>query len=956
MSDFHHVVSLVDEHVVIDLPGAWLDAPERSSIVWWLEDVATITPNGDITRIALSRDLWSVWSALPSAGSDDEEIDIWRRRHEVLAVLGRRAHQRLDIAAVGYVQGRDLSLSLNLDGEVRLDSTPEPIAKTHSGTKLLLPIVYEAWRLASQVKPKMGIPAQLAAVGALKNYVSRARTFLADSSASVEILFDAHLDAIKFTHVDRAALSWSTTGRTNDIFELNLEVREPAVHESEAYQRLDIGKLDPAAPIISVSGKEHVLLTDEIATVARIAKKNRNKLRKHVAEALVDPKKVLPEGTGFTFDGIDLSRYSPRVSGFEPIVRADRPVDIRSSGTVWYDSGHDAPFLRLEIAQSDGSQATLEFQAPSDARVFVEKAVAAKDATIRHEDQEVAPTPALVERVREHLMLHEQREAAMNASETSEAPSPGEEDEAPKKTGGLVAIIKEVDQVSPLANCADVDEGAVPWETVESLLLPGVELKPHQRQGIAWLWHHRQRDVGGVLLADDMGLGKTLQVATFLALVKATAKEGEARLPSLIIAPIILLDNWKRELEKFFRPEAFESLVVLRDAALRRHVEHGVLKTAGLQQLDWILTNYESLARFQQQLLAMDFDTVVLDEAQAIKNPDAIRTRAARGLKRRFAICSTGTPVENRLLDLWALYDFLSPGHPFASRSDFEKRYEADIPSGISGIRDALRLPAPSSTLLRRTKKEALSSLPPKEERLVLIPMTEEQVSLERLVTRNQGRVLETLHSLQKIYQHPRLLKKAEGVENRHFSADEIIAESPKLAKVIEILEEVRAKREKAIVFTVWTAMQDLLAQVLKSRMKLRDVPIINGDTNQRGGAQKHLDEFEKLDGFGVLILSPLAAGTGLTITAANHVIHYGRWWNPAKEDQATDRAYRIGQTRPVYVHYPVLHHPHDPTVGFDVKLHALVSKKRAMARDFLDPANIAEISKDELDAIAEEP
>ena len=146
--------------------------------------------------------------------------------------------------------------------------------------------------------------------------------------------------------------------------------------------------------------------------------------------------------------------------------------------------------------------------------------------------------------------------------------------------------------------------------------------------------------------------------------------------------------------------------------------------------------------------------------------------------------------------------------------------------------------------------------------------------------------------------------------------------------------------------------MQDLLAGVLKVKLGLDSVPIINGETNQRGGAQPRLDEFDRMPGFAVIVLSPLAAGTGLTITSANHVIHYGRWWNPAKEDQATDRAYRIGQTRPVYVHYPVLHHPGDRERGFDVKLHTLVSKKRAMARDFLDPDNQADISERDLQEI----
>ena len=330
---------------------------------------------------------------------------------------------------------------------------------------------------------------------------------------------------------------------------------------------------------------------------------------------------------------------------------------------------------------------------------------------------------------------------------------------------------------------------------------------------------------------------------------------------------------------------------------------------------------------------------VVLDEAQQIKNPDTYRARAARGLKRRFGICSTGTPVENKLGDLWALYDFLRPGNPFSTIKEFEKEYESDLEAGIPKVRSALRYPSARSSLLRRTKDEVLA-LPKKTIVVHQVEMTPRQVELERHITRTgekQGNILKILNALQKLYQHPQLLV-SETERAASWSAETALDESPKLALCVKILRDIQAAGEKALVFTLWTGMQDLLVDVFKRHLGLPRVRIINGDPKQRRHAQKYIDELGASDGFDVLVLSPLAAGTGLTITAANHVIHYGRWWNPAKEDQATDRAYRIGQTRPVQVHYPLLHHPGKTSVGFDVKLHGLVEGKRGMARDFLAP------------------
>jgi SNF2 family DNA or RNA helicase len=241
--------------------------------------------------------------------------------------------------------------------------------------------------------------------------------------------------------------------------------------------------------------------------------------------------------------------------------------------------------------------------------------------------------------------------------------------------------------------------------------------------------------------------------------------------------------------------------------------------------------------------------------------------------------------------------------------------------------------------VLRREKAEALRDLPPKHFHERLISMTRLQYEMERLVAREFRSLghLATLDRLRKLYQHPRLLESDRCLS---LQTAEAVAESPKVGVLLDILRDIERRREKALVFTQWVRMQDLLTQILGVELGLRAVRVINGAPENRGAAQRVIREFSERRGFDVLVLSPLAAGIGLTITAANHVIHYGRWWNPAKEDQATDRAHRIGQTKAVHVYHLLLHHPDAPERGFDVKLHELVERKRRVARDFLMPAD----------------
>ncbi|NOU34906.1 MAG: DEAD/DEAH box helicase [Polyangiaceae bacterium] len=938
----------------------WLNQPSQDDVSRWIGNELDARPtaqNGLVT-IDLPLARWAEWGILPDADAEPEVVDAWCSNLQTLARLLGTSAQRIGISSVGHVGAKDFDLLVSLNGS-RVAAGAAPVAQTAEGPEMLLPPALAVLGLAQPLwgGTRLGREEQLAALAALRAYTARLEAVLGQSDM-VSVELDEHLASFRFERVDRAALVWKVAGKKGDIYDLSLE----RTNESGESVPLPVGDLHPSAPVISVSGKEHLILSDDIDAVARIQKKYRNKVRKQVASALSDPSAVLPSGR--TFDGLDLGRYSPRVAGFVPVVRVERAADIRSSGVDWYKDDEGGAFLHLEIAQPDGSGVTIEFATPEESQAFLDEARQNSAGTpMRVKEVDIIPTKPLTDRIEERLALHanyrpDAADQPVSEPDADEMPDPGGEG-AKAKPGRLAAVIREVDEARPLAPAdSPIDDAIVPWHRLDALLTSGsAMLKPHQRQGIAWLWHHYTRERHGVCLADDMGLGKTLQISAFLALQRTEGREVDRKRPTLIVAPVILLENWTRELAKFFKPEVFESLLVLRDQALRSRVEHGRLDVSTLPHYDYIVTNYDTLARYQQQLLSIDYATVVLDEAQAVKNPDALRTLAARGLKRSFAICSTGTPVENRLLDLWTLYEVISPGEPFGRRADFEETYEADVGDGVKALRKALLLPSAASSLLRRTKKEAQPSLPPKHDTVRLVAMTPDQLATERIVTRGSGSrsILETLQSLQKLYQHPRLLMRAEEAERGSRTTDEIVAESPKLQMCLDILAEVRKAGEKALVFTLWTKMQDLLARVLRERFDLPIVRIINGQTNQQRKAQEYLDEFEKDPGFAVLVLSPLAAGSGLTITAANHVIHYGRWWNPAKEDQATDRAYRIGQTKPVHVHFPVLHHPGDVTAGFDVGLHELVSRKRSMARDFLDPRRADDVTPEELQRLAQE-
>jgi hypothetical protein len=919
-------------HPLLDLPIELSEALARWEELGWSEALPASAVGH--RRILLRAALFEAVANLDEEQGSDF---LAYQREQLRQLLGIRAGAAT-LEALSFVGSRSLRYRVRL-GDTALPEDAVIAYASEAGVAVLEPCF--GW-LQRQVREwnKLGTTnraQQLEFLGRVQSYAAR----LGSLREPAQIVLDEHTRDFEIIAPRSVRLCWNS--ESSDKF-ATYSLGAEAVLPSGESAALKLDALDPSAPVLQLSGKRYIAFDHDSHQVLRdLASTRQRCTKKEVAPVLQRPELLVPPGVSSSL--FDLSEYSARVKGFEPTEKPKRPESIRSSGIQWFEAPpDDRPFLEIVLDDGGDHQTVLRFGSPEELKAAREAAHGALVANVGKPIQvcglEIRPTEALYHQLDLEWALYE---SSLPAESETKPPS------------ARLGVVLDDDFESARKELA-VLSGRVPWNLLEEILQPGRTLKDHQRIGVTWMWSNLERGKPGVLLADDMGLGKTLQVAVLVALARAAKRVTK---PSLVVCPVILIENWLAELARFFRDGAFGAIHVLHgDGARTLLLKDGRLDCDVLQRQGLVVTNYETLDRHQQSLLTVDWGCVVLDEAQAIKNPGTFRSRAARALKREFAICSTGTPVENRLGDLWTLFDFLSPHTPFGTREDFEKEYEEDGMLGAAKARKALNYPSARSPVLRRAKSEVLDL---KEKRSVERPiaMTPEQYQLERRLVglhqaKPKGKALELLGDLEKVYQHPWLLRDSEdnAASGLLGTVDLLIKASPKLQACLDILEEVRRREEKALVFTRWTRMQSILCHVLRERFQLPTVRVVNGESNQRRLSMRHIEAFSESKGFGVLVLSPLAAGVGLTITAANHVVHYGRWWNPAKEDQATDRAYRIGQTKPVTVYYPLLHHPDFPNRGFDIRLHELAKRKRELAANFLVPQDEAAPTAADLDAL----
>ncbi len=420
------------------------------------------------------------------------------------------------------------------------------------------------------------------------------------------------------------------------------------------------------------------------------------------------------------------------------------------------------------------------------------------------------------------------------------------------------------------------------------------ELRPYQIRGFSWLAFLRKWGLGACL-ADDMGLGKTIQTLAFFLHEKA---RGEKR-PALLVGPMSVLGNWLHEAQRF----APNLRLLLHHGAGR---EHGKAFARAVQGADVVVTSYSLLHRDYADLRKVGWAGLVLDEAQNIKNPDTRQAQAARALQADYRIALTGTPIENHVGELWSIMDFLNSGL-LGKRSAFRDTFFRPIQSGTDpGARTRLRR-ATAPFILRRLKTDRLiiADLPEKVEAKVYCPLTSEQARLYEEVLESSRRELESSEGIARRGLILAVLTRLKQVCNHpaHYLGQTrpLAKRSGKLARLEELLEEVFARGESALVFTQYAEMGKLLKRHLCQAFAC-DMPFLHGGVPrpERDRLVKAFQESSRPQAF---ILSLKAGGTGLNLTRASHVFHYDRWWNPAVENQATDRAFRIGQTHNVMVH-----------------------------------------------------
>ncbi len=427
---------------------------------------------------------------------------------------------------------------------------------------------------------------------------------------------------------------------------------------------------------------------------------------------------------------------------------------------------------------------------------------------------------------------------------------------------------------------------------IEPVTVPSrftAQLRPYQQHGVDWLQHLRGHGLGG-FLADDMGLGKTAQTIAHIAVEHA---EGRLDRPALVVVPTSLVANWRAELAKF---APYLRVAVLH--GLDRHEKRGELDGVHV-----VITTYTVLARDVEEMKALPWHIVVLDEAQVIKSPDAKATKAVCQLDTRHRLCLSGTPIENNLQEMWSEFAFLMPGL-LGDRKGFAKRFRTPIEKNGDAVRRMQLVRRIRPFLLRRTKFEVATDLPPKHTILRRVNLAPEQRELYETIrgtlhdtvreqmaglSAAQGRIvmLDALLKLRQVCCDPRLVK---------LPSARAVEASSKLDDLMDMVEEMTAEGRRILLFSQFTSMLDLIKPRLQPPVPFVE---LRGDTRDRAEPVRIFES----GAVPLFLISLKAGGRGLNLTSADTVIHYDPWWNPAAEDQASDRAHRIGQTKSVFVY-----------------------------------------------------
>jgi len=493
------------------------------------------------------------------------------------------------------------------------------------------------------------------------------------------------------------------------------------------------------------------------------------------------------------------------------------------------------------------------------------------------------------------------------------------------------------------------------WHNISKKYIP----KQHQLIGFNWLKKLYKSYQGG-LLADDMGLGKTFQIIAFLNYLynikKPSLNPSSDRI--LIVAPSILLTSWENEIDNVIIDKTAFNVKILqgKNRALKllsdafkespqsaTELSKNNIEIINLLKYNIFITTYETLSKNQLAFAhtqLFNFKVCIFDEAQKIKNPNARTTQAAKAISANipFTIIVTGTPIENELRDLWSLFDTFDPTY-IGSWKSFRETYVKPLndENNLGKIEKKLRTKI-GDYMLRRLKKDHLKGLPKKIEKIIDIQITDEEVKMHQNILNSELHHMEKLQKLRALSLHPILLNVEKNIAQEDFSKlsnPETFFKTSKMHSLIKLLDTIKNKQEKVLIFVIRHAMQTLLQTALQKYYEIQ-IDIINGKNNKQDIVDIKLERFQNNKDFNILILSPLAAGVGLTITSANHVIHLERHWNPAKEDQASDRVYRIGQEKDVFIYHFI--QKAENFITFDMGLNQLISSKKSLSTGTLIP------------------
>jgi len=507
--------------------------------------------------------------------------------------------------------------------------------------------------------------------------------------------------------------------------------------------------------------------------------------------------------------------------------------------------------------------------------------VDAKTPLVQFRGQWVELDRDKMQQMLEFWQTHGQGEAEITLGELLHKAAAGEEDIDVSQDRALAAVLANLQEPTRFEPIPDPDA------------IHGT-LRDYQKRGVAWIQFLESLGLNGCL-ADDMGLGKTLQVITRVA---TAPHKGQ----TLLIAPISVVGNWQKEIQKF-APQLTTSI---HHGPGRQ--QDGKAFRAACQQHDIVITSYNLARRDAKLLQGVDWQRVVVDEAQHIKNPKTAQTKAILKLKAHHRLALTGTPVENRLMDLWSIFHFLNPGY-LNTQAQFRKQFELPIQKNNDPVQSARLKKLVQPFILRRLKtdKNIIKDLPDKVENKQYCNLTKEQASLYEAVVKEvaaeledaegiqrKGLILSTLMRLKQICNHPRQFLQDDSV----FTAER----SHKLERLSEMLAEVIAEGESLLIFTQFTEIGAELEKFLSRTLDTNTYYLHGGTSRTR--REQMINAFQDpATEPSAFILSLKAGGVGINLTKANHVFHFDRWWNPAVENQATDRAFRIGQTRNVFVH-----------------------------------------------------